>query len=356
MSSSSSRAVPTHMNKKQATTIKEVAERARVSQMTVSRVLNNQSAVKEATRKRVQQAMRELQYRPNIMARNLAGRTGLFVGLIYRNPSYGYLSEFLLGALDTCRRLGHYLIVDEPLVDDNMVDFEQIEKRFLDTSIQALIVVPPLSDNPKLIDTLERTGISFICVSPKRDAYDGPSVRMDDRSAARDMTDYLFELGHKRIGLITGAADHMSSALRLAGYRDSVAAHCREIDESIIVAGDFTYVSGMQAARKLLALPNPPTAIFASNDDMAAGAIAAVHQAGLRVPEDCSIVGFDDTPNASAMWPPLTTVRQPIREMARVAIEMLGRNDQLPIADRSSTVLDYELMIRGSSGPPKPRD
>lgn len=343
------------MNKKQTATIKEVAALAEVSQMTVSRVLNDQSAVRESTRQKVRDAIRELNYRPNIMARNLAGRTGLFIGLIYRNPSYGYLSEFLLGALNACRELGHYLIVEEPFVDDNMVDLEQIEKRFLDTSIQALIVVPPLSDDPQLIDTLERTGISFVCVSPKLDAYTGPSVRMDDRSAARDLTEYLMSLGHERIALITGPPDHRSSRLRYLGFEDAITSQGKLVDEAFIVQGDFTYVSGMQVAAKLIAADNPPSAIFACNDDMAAGAIAAAHRAGLQVPEDISIVGYDDTQNASSIWPPLTTVRQPIQEMARTAIEILahrGAPDEQPVTDRT---LDYELIIRKSAGKPGPK-
>ena len=341
------------MNKKPTATIKEVAELAKVSQMTVSRVLNDQNVVRDTTRKRVQAAIRQLNYRPNIMARNLAGRTGLFIGLIYRNPSYSYLSEFLLGALDTCRKLGHYLIVEEPLVDDNMVDLEQIEKRFLDTSIQALIVVPPLSDDPKLIDTLERTGISFVCVSPKLDGYTGPSVRMMDRAAAKDMTEYLLGLGHERIALITGAPDHKSSQLRFDGYKEALEQSGGSIDNDIILRGDFTYVSGMRATVDLLAAEHPPTAIFACNDDMAAGAIAALHQAGLSVPDDVSVVGFDDTQNASAMWPPLTTIRQPIRDMARCAIEFLGHKAPPTQPEAIHQTLDYELVIRKSACPPK---
>ena len=343
--------------KKQTATIKEVAERAQVSQMTVSRVLNDQSAVKESTRKRVQTAMRELNYRPNIMARNLAGRTGLFIGLIYRNPSYGYLSEFLLGALDACRRLGHYLIVEEPLVDDDMVDLEQIEKRFLDTSIQALIVVPPLSDDPKLIDTLERTGISFVCISPKLKAYTGPSVRMNDIEAAQEMTDYLLDLGHQHIALIKGPPNHLSSELRFSGFKSAIEARARSVNPQLVLSGDFTYISGMQATVELLAQDPPPTAIFACNDDMAAGAIAAAHQAGLRVPEDLSVVGYDDTANASSLWPPLTTVRQPIREMASTAIEMLGhhlaRDRRVSASDTEQHTLAHKLVIRDSAGPPK---
>ena len=345
------------MTKKQNATIKEVAELANVSQMTVSRVLNDQDVVRDSTRKRVQAAMRELNYRPNIMARNLAGRSGLFIGLIYRNPSYGYLSEFLMGALNACRELGHYLIVEEPLVDDNMVDLELIEKRFLDTSVQALIVIPPLSDDPKLIQMLQSIDIPFVCVSPGPEAMVGPSVRMDDQTAAKDMTEYLLSMGHRRIALITGPRDLASSKMRLSGFNESMAEHDLAIDPSLIVSGDFTYVSGMQAADNLLSSSQPPTAIFACNDDMASGAIAAAHKRGLDVPLDVSVVGFDDTANASAMWPPLTTVRQPIREMAHGAIKVLAKSvGQGAALCTEPRTLDYELIVRKSAGPPKQTD
>jgi LacI family transcriptional regulator, galactose operon repressor len=348
------------ISKKQSATIKEVAELANVSQMTVSRVLNDQGAVKETTRKRVQSAMRELNYRPNIMARNLAGRTGLFIGLIYRNPSYGYLSEFLLGALETCRKLGHYLIVEEPLIDDDMVDLEQIEKRFLDTSIQALIVVPPLSDDQKLIDTLERTGISFVCVSPKLKRYHGSSVRMNDTEAAREMTNYLLDLGHKDIALIKGAPSHLQTGLRYNGYRRALKERGLPFNQTLIQTGDFTYQSGVQCAFELFQQESPPTAIFACNDDMAAGAIAAAHQSGLKVPQDVTIVGFDDIASAASLWPPLTTVKQPIRDMARSAIEILARkvgsDTPQTEAEIERPMLDYELIIRDSAAPPKQTD
>ena len=335
-------------DKKQTATIKEVAELARVSQMTVSRVLNDQGAVKETTRKRVQDAMRQLNYRPNIMARNLAGRTGLFIGLIYRNPSYGYLSEFLLGALDACRQLGHYLIVEEPLVDDNMVDLEQIEKRFLDMSIQALIVVPPLSDDPKLIDTLERTGISFVCVSPKLDGYTGPSVRMNDTAAAKEMTEYLLDLGHEKIALIKGPPDHRSSELRYESFKKTLAERGIGIDDDLIISGDFTYISGMRSTVELLNRDEPPTAIFACNDDMAAGVVAAAYRQGLTVPDDVSVVGFDDTEIATNIWPELTTVKQPIGEMADNAVRLLAASIRGEKEKTQSMrgLLDHEIIVR----------
>ena len=341
------------MNKKSVATIKEVAALAEVSQMTVSRVLNDQSAVRESTRKKVQAAIRQLNYRPNVMARKVAGRSGMFIGLIYRNPSYGYLSEFLLGALNTCRELGHYLLVEEPFLDHDMVDLEKLEKRFLDTSIQSLIVVPPLSEDPKLIDILKRSGISFVCVSPKPEDFGNPSVGMDDRSAAREMTEYLMSVGHERIAVITGPIDHKGSDLRFEGFVNARTAAGQPIDEKLVTRGDFTYLSGMESAAKLIAMENPPTAIFASNDDMAAGAIAAAHRAGLRVPEDISIAGFDDTQNASSIWPPLTTIRQPIREMARTAIEILANAGSRTQNLLPGPTLDYELIIRKSVAPPR---
>jgi LacI family transcriptional regulator, galactose operon repressor len=348
------------MNKRQKITIQDVAEMAAVSPMTVSRVLNNNGAVKEATRQRVQQAMRSLNYRPNLMARSLAGRSGLFIGLIYRNPSYGYLSEFLLGALSACRRLGHNLIVEEPMLDRKMVDLELIERRFLDTSIQALIVVPPLSDDPELIDVLERLKMPYVCVSPRLNNYTGASVGMNEIDAAREMTEYLLGLGHERIGFIKGPPDHRASELRLTGYKRALEARGRPFDARVISEGDFTYVSGMRLTRKLLDAGPSPTAIFASNDDMAIGAITAVHQAGLRVPEDVSIVGFDDAAAASSTWPPLTTIRQPIREMASSAIEILERvvND----TNSGGSVppeklrLPYKLVVRQSTAPPAKTD
>ena len=343
------------MSKKQKITIQDVAELASVSPMTVSRVLNNSSGVKEATRKRVQQAMRTLNYRPNLMARSLAGRSGLFIGLIYRNPSYGYLSEFLLGALNTCRRLGHNLIVEEPFLDRKMVDLELIERRFLDTSIQALIVVPPLSDDPQLIDVLERIKIPFVCVSPRLEQYAGPGVGMNEVEAAREMVEYLLDLGHKRIGFIKGPPDHRASELRLKGYRQAFESRGLTIEPNLIGEGDFTYVSGMRSAKKLLQSENRPTAIFASNDDMAFGVINAVHQSGLRVPEDISVVGFDDTAAASATWPPLTTIHQPIREMADAAIETLERlveqsAETPPVQEKLR--LHHKLVVRESAAPP----
>ena len=336
-------------------TIRDVAERASVSQMTVSRVLNNKPLVSDATRQRVRDAMRELNYRPNLMARSLAGRTGLFIGLLYRNPSYGYLSEFLLGALEACRQMGHHLVVEEPFMHEEMIDLDWLEARFLDTSIQAVIVIPPLSDDPKLIGALTDAGIDFVRVSSDLD--EAPrSVGIDDRAAARDMTRHLVGLGHERIGVLGGPASHLASRLRMEGLTDALAEAGLPLDPSLLAEGDFTYRSGLDGAAALLASDDPPTAIFAFNDDMASGAIASAYRAQLDVPRDLSVVGFDDTANAATLYPPLTTVRQPIRAMARTAIDALVRTVNEPTAHREPVVMDYELVERASVAPPRGRD
>ena len=338
--------------RRSSATIKDVAERASVSQMTVSRVLNNKPLVSDATRQRVRDAMRELNYRPNLMARNLAGRSGLFIGLLYRNPSYGYLSEFLLGALEACRKMGHHLVVEEPFMHEEMVDLDWLEARFLDTSIQAVIVIPPLSDDPKLIRTLNDAGIDFVRISSDLEGQ-RQSVGIDDRAAARDMTGHLLSLGHQRIGVIGGPASHLASHLRMDGVASALTEAGIPLDRSLIEHGDFTYRSGLDAAETLLARDDPPTAIFAFNDDMASGAIASAYRAQLDVPGDVSVVGFDDTANAAMLYPPLTTVRQPIREMAQAAIETLVRVVAEPGTSETATVMDYEVIERASVGPPR---
>ena len=341
--------------KRSGATIKDVAERASVSQMTVSRVLNNKPLVSEATRERVRAAMRELNYRPNLMARSLAGRSGLFIGLLYANPSYGYLSEFLMGGLEACRRMGHYLVVEEPFMREEAIDLDQLEDRFIDTSIQAVLVIPPLSDDPDLIEKLTGAGMDFVRVSasPEPDPAH-PTLGIDDRAAAADMTRHLVGLGHERIGVIGGPPSHIASQLRFEGFCDAMMAAGLDVDAGLIAEGDFTYRTGMEGAARLLSRKAPPTAIFAFNDDMASGAITSAYRAQLEVPRDVSIVGFDDTVNAASLYPPLTTVRQPIREMAGRAIEMLMRSVEAPGEVPEPLFLDYEIVERASSGPPGP--
>lgn len=334
------------LSRRVSVTIREVAQHAGVSQMTVSRVLNQPELVRKETCERVEVAIKALNYRPNILARGLAGGKSLFIGLIYENPSFNYLGELLLGALNTCREEGHHLVVENFLGDALDGGQETLRDRLRDAGVDGLIVCPPLGEDPRVGAALREAGIPFVQISPGDAGPSDAFVMIDDVAAADRMTQYLIDRGHRDIGLILGAPTHKSSAARERGYRAAMARNGITVSGDLIAAGAFTYRSGMKATQALLAASQRPTAIFASNDDMAAGAIAAAHQAGLHVPADLSIVGFDDTPMASAVWPGLTTIRQPIAEMARAAVQLLAPPRGTP--RKTGIVLDVTLVERDS--------
>ena len=306
-------------------TIREVADRAGVSQMTVSRVMNSPDRVKTATRERVRQAMADLGYRPNLLARNLAGGRSLFIGLIYDNPSPGYLTELLLGALRACEAHGHHLVLQDIGAEaEGYVDPVALAQRVSERPIDAIIVAPPLSEDPDVRAVLVGSGLPCVLVAPPETSADEAAVAIDDEAAAAAMTAHLAGCGHERIAFIAAPEEHRTGRRRTDGYRRALAEAGLAVPDGYVERGAFTYRSGMEAAARLLALPVPPTAIFAANDDMAAGALAAAHQAGLTVPTDLSVAGFDDTGMATTVWPQLTTVRQPIADMAARAVALLG--------------------------------
>lgn len=310
---------------KRAITIREVAEKAEVSQMTVSRVLNHPSLVKKETTERVQRAIEELNYRPNLMARGLAGGKSLLIGLIYNNPSTNYLGEVLFGAINACSEQGHHLLVEDYLVDFENASVAELAKRIRDSGVDGLIVCPPLAEIPKVAKSLKESGVPCVHISASSSDADSRYVMVDEAGSAALMTSYLLDKGHKRIAFIGGEPSHISSQQRRQGYLAALEARGIKSDPDYVVDGAYTYRTGMEGAKKLLKLKTPPTAIFAANDDMAAGVIAAVQQMGLQVPADISVAGFDDTAIARTVWPGLTTVRQPISEMANQAVTVLGQ-------------------------------
>ncbi len=335
--------------KRTAVTIREVAQRAGVSQMTVSRVLNQPDLVKAETTQRVQDAIKALNYRPNLMARGLAGGKSLLIGLIYHNPSANYLGEVLLGATNACSEKGHHLLV-ENYGPDLLTNPTDLHKRIHDSGVDGLIVCPPLGENLIVTKELTKSGIPCVYVSAKGADATHPHVVVDETAAASLMTNYLIDQGHRKIGLITGDPDQRSSPERQRGFQQAMLARGLTKPPDYIVEGAYTYRSGMDGAQKLLALADPPTAIFASNDDMAAGVIAAVQQLGLQVPGDVSVAGFDDTSLAQTIWPGLTTIRQPISAMARTAVALLEKTCRGE--DRQEAVLEFSLVKRESVAPP----
>tara|TARA_R110001632_G_scaffold21344_3_gene62589 strand:- start:286 stop:1335 length:1050 start_codon:yes stop_codon:yes gene_type:complete len=340
----------TKLGRRQHATIKEVAELAGVSQMTVSRVLNRREVVRETTRARVEDAIRELKYRPNLLARSLAGGSSLFIGMIFNNPSNSYLSELLIGAMNRCREAGHHLVLEDFSSYQDPSDVDELVGRVSGAGLDGILVVPPLSEDDLLLSRLEEAGIPCVLIAPKTPPKSGTSLAIDDEAAAKRMTEYLIARGHTRIGFVIGAEDQISSHRRYSGFQLAMKEHGLDIDPNLVRRGRFTYRSGMEAADRMLDLADQPTAIFASNDDMAAGVIASAFRHGKRVPEDISVVGYDDTPIASAIWPQLTTVRQPIAEMGYQSVDLLAAfiSDHEAELGELNPILDVAIIERDS--------
>lgn len=340
-----------------APTIADVAALAGVSMMTVSRVINSEPKVRQSTRDAVNTAIAALNYAPNRAARNLAGAGQLRLGLLYANPSENYLSAFLVGSLDQASKLDVQLVVQKCELGSS--ECRTVE-RMIASGIDGVILPPPLCDAPEVLDVLVKAGVPAVAVATARPTDGIAAVSIDDRAAARELTAHLIELGHTRIGFIAGDPNLTASAERLAGYRDALESAAVAFDETYVVHGLFTYRSGLDAAEVLLTLDNPPSAIFASNDDMAAAAVAIAHRHALDVPGDLTVCGFDDSAIATTIWPELTTIQQPIGEMSRCAVELLvtmlrGKKSQTEAAPVPRAVLDYRLIRRQSDAAPRRR-
>jgi LacI family transcriptional regulator len=338
-----------HTGAPKPASIYDVAKRAGVSIKTVSRVVNRQSNVSDATREKVMQAVEALSYRPNIFARGLASERSFLIGLLYDNPSAGYIAAMQVGVLTRCREEGYHLIV-ESLDAANPNVGRQVHSLVTESSLHGVILTPPLCDSQAVIDALNRAGTPFVRIAPEKHLPGTSDVRIDDFKAAYDMTAYLLGLGHKRIGFIKGHPGHGAALARFAGYRAALEHAGIPLEEELCVQGFFSYQSGLEAGEKLLSLKNRPTAIFAGNDDMAAAVLACSQRFNLKIPRELSVAGFDDSLVAQVVSPRLTTCRQPIREMAEAAVSMLiQRAAQDDPVERQ---LDHELVVRESTVPP----
>jgi LacI family transcriptional regulator len=330
-------------------TIDDVARASGTSKKTVSRVLNSEPNVRDTVRERVLAAMAELNYRPLTSARSLATNRSFMIGLLYDNRSPSYIMEVQTGVLEACEAQ-HYSMMVQPLVSSAPDFVERVEDILSRHRPDGLILTPPITDHPQLLDHLRRIGLPFASIAPHH-PKDCIGVMLREREAAAAMVDHLVSLGHRRIAHILGDPEHGAGVWRLAGFRDGLGRAGLEEDPAYMVQGRFSFESGVAAMRQLLALPQRPTAIFAADDDMAVGAIWAAAEAGVAVPGDVSICGFDDTTIATQVWPPLTTIHQPVREMGRCATEEL----LLRVLDKGAprmVELDYEMRIRASTAAP----
>lgn len=323
-------------------TISQVAEAAGVSMKTVSRVLNNEPFVRPHMREKVLKAVEALDYKPNQAARVLAGSRAYLLSFYYNNPSPGYISGIQFGAMNACRENGYHLVVEQ-LDDDTPLDQVVDALR-----IDGVILCPPVCDRLDLLDALDARGLPYVRLAPAGEFDRGPYLYMDDRKAAYDMTRYLLSLGHREIGFVRGASGHSATSLRYDGFRQAMEEAGVEIEPDWVQRGNFSFRSGVGAAERLLNMRHPPTAVFASNDDMALGVMAVANRMGLTIPESLSVAGFDDAPIAQVVWPQLTTIRQPVEAMAYHAARMLIEG----VAAGSGPLvrlLEFELVVRGST-------
>jgi LacI family transcriptional regulator len=330
--------------------IEDVAASAGVAIKTVSRVLNNAPHVREETRRRVLEAVRRLNYHPSLSARSLAGRRSCLIGLLYENPSANYVVDVQHGAMARCREGRFQLLMHQTAGrgDDLARDVLGLVDQ---THLDGIVVTAPLSESPDLIHALDSRAVPFVRIAPDDRRHGTPYADMDDAGAAREMTEYLIGLGHRRIGFIVGHPDHYASGLRLRGYETALRAHRIPFCAELVRQGHFIFESGVEAARRLLVLPQPPTAIFASNDDMAAGVLMAAHEMGIAVPARLSVAGFDDTYIARSVWPRLTTVHQPSYDLAYTATDLLLQMLQTGIVP-PPVRLGHRLICRASTACP----
>lgn len=345
---------PSGMKPGRNATINDIARLASVSKKTVSRVINQSPLVQEATRARIQAVIDKFGYVPDPQARGLAFRKSFLIGLVYDNPNAQYIVNCMEGALDAVRN-SEYEVVVHPC-DRKKPDFITGVRRFVERQkLRGVILMPPISENDELTRALTAADCTYVRITYTQ--LDDPAriVISNDRLAVAEVANYLVSLGHKRIGYIAGPSGFSSAIERLAGFREALAARQVTLPNELIVEGGYTYESGVAGAEKLLSLDPRPTAIFASNDEMAAGVYRVANKLGLSIPGDLSIVGFDDGPLAARLLPPLTTIKLPIRELGRLAANKILHPEAASGTHAMVTPLEPHLVIRDSCQPPAPR-
>jgi LacI family transcriptional regulator len=329
-------------------TIRDVANAAKVSTSTVSHVINQTRYVSQETRQRVLQAMAELNYIPNHLARSLRNNQTLTIGVLVPNCANPFFAEILLGIEVACFDLGYNIIMG------NAHDDPERELQYIDVLLarqaDGLILISTGAYKESL-QRLRSNNTPVVMVDRSAGISNVDEIFTANKQGGQLATNYLLSLGHTRIGCITGPSHLTPGAERVAGYYEALQMAGRDIDEMLVVAGDFQHESGYRACQQLLKLPSPPTAIFACNDLMAVGVLCAVHEAELRVPEHISVIGFDDIPLASYTVPRLTTIVQPARELGRLAAKHLIARLQGERVPPIQEQLPVKLVERDSCQP-----
>jgi LacI family transcriptional regulator len=331
-------------------TIDNVAKEAGVSIKTVSRVINGEPNVSEKTRLKVEAAIDQLGYQPNLSARQLASKRSFLIALLYDSflAASSYVVRVQYGVIQHCHKEGYELLI-HPVTTPENERAENIKAFIKRTRVDGVILTPPLSDDANIADLLDDFNVPYVRLSPVAERQHGGCVRTDDRHAIHQLTEQFIRKGHHSIAFIAGRPDHMAVTERRYGFEAAIKAHRITLPETFIQQGASTFDSGYEATQNLLNQPSRPTAIVCANDEMAAGAISAVLDAKLTIPNDICITGFDDGDLATQCWPSLTTIRQPMEAMGDAAARLLLqslRND----AVSEDISLNTELIVRRSTG------
>ncbi|HEY4210360.1 MAG TPA: LacI family DNA-binding transcriptional regulator [Steroidobacteraceae bacterium] len=326
-------------------TINDIARLANVSKKTVSRVINQSPFVKGETRARIDAVIQEIGYTPDPQARGLAFRRSFLIGMVYDNPNAQYIVNIQDGALDALRGSGFELVVHP--CDRRSDDFISGVRSFVERQkLHGVILIPPVSENDELVRTLQQTDCQYVRVASVCLDNTARMIVSNDFEATVEVAEHLASLGHRRIGVIAGPSQHRSSHERLRGFLGALEKRGMTVPADLIAEGAFTFESGVACAEALLKRRQRPTAIFACNDEMAAGVYKTAFNLRVSIPDELSVVGFDDSPLASRLTPALTTVRLPIREMGRLAAARLISPQA---TDEGAARMNLHLVVRDSS-------
>ncbi len=337
------------------TTINDVAKLSGVSIKTVSRVMNNEPSVRQLTREKVQAAVKELNYQPNLAARNLAGTKSYTISYIYDNPNAYYIIDMQEGILTACRQQGFELLIN-PCDSQKENITEEIINTIKHARIAGVVLTPPFSERPEFVKRITELDVNVVRIMSGDVAPDelSPCVMVNDREAAQTITQHLIDLGHQKIAFIAGGAEHMSTIERYKGYRRALKANNIEFKKNLVIEGEYSFESGVNGAKQLMAeevsLDDRPSAIFSCNDEIAAGTLFAARLMNINIPEQLSIAGFENSPFSRQTWPKLTTANQPNKQIAKDATSLLI--SQVRKQQNEHIVSQYipQLVVRDSTG------
>ncbi|KTD97584.1 LacI family DNA-binding transcriptional regulator [Pseudoalteromonas sp. H71] len=331
-------------------TINDVAKDAGVSIKTVSRVINNEASVRDNTREKVMASVEKLNYHPNLAARSLAGTKAYSIAYIYDNPNAYYIIDMQRGILDACKKQGFELLIHPCDAKETRI-IDEITDMVKRTRIAGILLTPPFSEMPNFVEKLTQLNIKVVRILSGHSAPDTltPCIMIDDNCASKSITEHLINNGHTRIGFLAGGLEHNSTKERLEGYKAALTQHNIEIDSQLIIAGEYSFESGVEGAKVLINQTNRPTAIVSCNDEIAAGALFAARLMEIDIPSQLSITGFEDSPFSRQTWPKLTTAHQPNNQIAQDAANLLIA--QIRNGNERDIIKQYtpELVVRDST-------